>query len=40
MEAIWQIDSMRLYMLRRDHPDWTLQQLNEHLKYSLSWVKK
>lgn len=40
MEAIWQMDRMRLYMLRRDHPDWTLQQLADHLKYSLSWVKK
>jgi len=22
MEAIWQMDRMGLYMLRRDHPDW------------------
>ncbi len=27
MESEWELDRMRLYQLRREHPDWTLQQL-------------
>ncbi|MBN8594842.1 MAG: helix-turn-helix domain-containing protein, partial [Anaerolineae bacterium] len=40
MESEWALDRMRLYQLRRDHPDWTLAQLARAIGYSLSWVKK
>jgi transposase InsO family protein len=40
MESEWELDRIRLYQLRRAHPDWTLPRLAQALKRSLSWVKK
>ena len=40
MESDWAIDRMRLFQLRRDHPDRTLNQLAQAVGYSLTWVKK
>jgi len=40
MESEWEIDRIKLYQLRREHPDWTLKFLAQKLKRSLSWVKK
>jgi hypothetical protein len=40
MESEWELDRIRLYQLRRAHPDWTLPRLAQELKRSLSWVKK
>ena len=39
-ESQWTYNRMRLYKLRRKHPDWTQKQLATALGYSLSWVKK
>lgn len=40
MESEWELDRVRLYQLRSAHADWTLRQLAEALKRSLSWAKK
>lgn len=40
MESEWELDRIRLYQLRRDHPDWTLKRLAEAVGHCLSWVKK
>lgn len=40
MEAEWELDRMRLYQLRREHPEWTLVQLAQAVGRCLSWVKK
>lgn len=40
MESEWELDRMRLFQLRRAHPDWTLPRLAQALGRSLSWVKK
>ena len=40
MESEWELDRIRLYQLRRAHPDWTLARLAQELQRSLSWVKK
>ena len=40
MESEWELDRMRLFYLRRAHPDWTLPRLAQELRHSLSWVKK
>jgi hypothetical protein len=40
MEAEWFLDSVQLFQLHRDHPEWTKPQLARELKRSLSWVKK
>ncbi len=40
MEGEWELDRIRLFQLRRAHPDWTLRQLAQELRRSLSWVKK
>ena len=40
MEREWELERMRLYQVRRAHPDWTLAQLAQALGRSLSWVKK
>lgn len=40
MESEWALDRMRLFQLRREHPEWTLKQLAHAVGYSLSWVKK
>ena len=40
MESEWEIDRIKLFQLRREHPDWTLKFLAQKLKRSLSWVKK
>ena len=40
MESEWELDRIRLYQLRRAHPDWTLPRLAQELNRSLSWVKK
>ena len=40
MESEWELDRIRLYQLRRAHPDWTLPHLAQALQRSLSWVKK
>jgi transposase len=40
MESEWALDRMRLFQLRREHPEWTLKQLAHTIGYSLSWVKK
>jgi len=40
MESEWELDRMRLFYLRRAHPDWTLPRLAQALRRSLSWVKK
>ena len=40
MESEWELDRIRLYQLRRAHPDWTLPRLARRLKRCLSWVKK
>lgn len=40
MEAEWVLDRMRLFQLRRDHPEWSQSRLAEALHRSLSWVKK
>ena len=40
MESEWELDRIRLYQLRREHPDWTLKRLAEAVGRCLSWVKK
>lgn len=40
MESEWEVDRIRLYQLRRTHPDWALQQLAQAVGHCLSWVKK
>jgi transposase len=40
MESEWELDRIRLYQLRREHPDWTLTRLAEAVGRCLSWVKK
>jgi hypothetical protein len=40
MESEWELDRIRLFQLRRAHPDWSLPRLAATLKRSLSWVKK
>jgi hypothetical protein len=40
MESEWQLDRIRLYQLRRAHPNWTLPQLAHAVGRCLSWVKK
>lgn len=40
MESEWEVDRIRLFQLRRAHPDWTLKQLADAVGYCLSWVKK
>lgn len=40
MEHEWELDRIRLYQLRRDHPNWTLKQLANAVGRCLSWVKK
>jgi hypothetical protein len=40
MEREWELDRLRLFQLRRAHPDWTLPHLAHALQRSLSWVKK
>lgn len=40
MESVWEMDRMRLYQLRRAHPDWSQPRLAQVLKRSVSWVKK
>jgi len=40
MESEWELDRIRLFQLRRAHPDWTLKQLAEAVGHCLSWVKK
>lgn len=40
MEGEWELDRMRLYQLRREHPEWTLVQLAQAVGRCLSWVKK
>ena len=40
MEGEWEFDRIRLFQLRRAHPDWTLPRLAQELVRSLSWVKK
>ena len=40
MESEWELDRIRLYQLRRAHPDWTLPRLAQAVQRSLSWVKK
>lgn len=40
VESEWELDRIRLFQLRRAHPDWTSPHLAQALKRSLSWVKK
>lgn len=40
MESEWELDRMRLYQLRREHPEWTLKHLAQAVGRCLSWVKK
>ncbi len=40
MESEWELDRIRLYQLRREHPDWTLKKLAQAVGRCLSWVKK
>jgi transposase InsO family protein len=40
MESEWELDRIRLYHLRREHPDWALKRLAEVVGRCLSWVKK
>jgi hypothetical protein len=40
MESEWELDRMKLYQLRREHPQWTLKQLSQAVGRCLSWVKK
>lgn len=40
MESEWEFDRIRLYQLRRAHPDWKQPHLAQALNRSLSWVKK
>jgi transposase InsO family protein len=40
MEHEWELDRVKLFQLRRQHPKWTLPRLAYELKRSLSWVKK
>ena len=40
MESEWEFDRIRLFQLRRTHPNWPLTRLAEALNRSLSWVKK
>ncbi|RMG70590.1 MAG: transposase [Chloroflexi bacterium] len=40
MESEWELDRVRLYQLRCQHPEWTLQQLADAVRRCLSWVKK
>ena len=40
MESEWEFDRMRLFQVRRDHPDWKLPHLAQEVGRSLSWVKK
>lgn len=40
MDNVWELDRMRLYHLRRAHPDWTLKKLAQTLGRCLTWVKK
>lgn len=40
MESEWELDRVRLYQMRRQHSEWTLQQLADAVGHCLSWVKK
>ena len=40
MESEWEMERVRLYQLRRAHPDWSQSRLAEALQHSLSWVKR
>jgi len=40
MESEWELDRIRLFQVRRAHPEWTLPHLAQALQRSLSWVKK
>ncbi len=40
MEREWELDRIRLFQLRRQHRDWTLQRLAQAVGRCLSWVKK
>ena len=40
MEHEWELDRIRLYQLRCEHPDWKLKQLAQAVGRCLSWVKK
>jgi transposase len=40
LDSIWELDRIRLYELKKEHPGWTQKKLAEALKRSLSWVKK
>lgn len=40
MDSEWELDRIRLYQLRREHPDWTLKHLAQAVGWCLSWVKK
>lgn len=40
MEAVWEIERMKLFQLVRDYPDWSTSRLADAMGHSLSWVKK
>jgi transposase InsO family protein len=40
LDSLWEMDRIRLYQLKRDHPEWTQKKLANLLGRSLSWVKK
>jgi transposase InsO family protein len=40
MEAEWLADRANLRRVLRDHPEWSVPQLAQHLGRSVSWVKK
>lgn len=40
MDSEWEMDRIRLYQLRRQHPDWTQKRLADALGRCVSWVKK
>ena len=40
MEAEWSADRANLRLAIRDHPQWSVPQLAQHIGHSISWVKK
>jgi len=40
MEAVWELERMKLFQLEREHPDWSSLRLAETIGHSPSWVKK